>query len=214
MSDLFLHIGSMLKLAGFALSPLLLLPLVTLVLPRIFAPFATRLSGIIDRISMGALTLSIVLAILMVGAQLLVIIGRYLFDWSASWASEIIIYSFAGLFLLAAGSALKTDAHVRVDILRDGMNPNRKAVIDLAGIYLFLFPICIMLLWASISPSFIRSWEQFEGSRETDGLPIYFIFRTLVPLFAALLLTQGVSEALKSALQLRSPGSSPASEAS
>jgi len=203
MGALFVTIGTGLKWLGFGLSPLLVLPLLALALPAIFTAPAKKLSSLIDRISSGALTIAMVLGGLMVLVQLLVIIGRYVFDWSASWANEIITYSFAGLFLLAAASALKADAHVRVDIFREKMSAKQRAGIDLAGIYLFLIPMCLLILWAAISPSFVRSWVQFEGSRESDGLPIYYLFRTLVPLFATLLLAQGLSGALRAALTLR-----------
>lgn len=203
MGELFLTIGTALKWAGFALTPLFALPFAALVLPDRLAPIAKRVASLTDRVSLGALNVAMILAGLMVLAQLLVIIGRYIFDWSASWANEVIIYSFAGMFLLAAASALRSDAHVRVDILRERMGPKQRAVVDLAGLYLFLLPICILILWSAISPSFVRSWAQFEGSRESDGLPIYYIFRTLVPAFAALLMTQGLGNALRAALTIR-----------
>ena len=47
-----------------------------------------------------------------------------------------------------------------------------------------------------------RSWALFEGSRESDGLPLLFLFKTLLPAFAILMITQGLSEALKAALRL------------
>ena len=47
-----------------------------------------------------------------------------------------------------------------------------------------------------------RSWALFEGSRESDGLPLLFLFKTLLPAFAVLMLVQGLSEALKAALRL------------
>ena len=203
MAELFLTIGTGLKWAGFVLSPLFLLPFANLVAPAIFARPSKTLIAALDRISDAAQSVAVWLAGLMVLTQILVIIGRYVFDWSASWATEIIIYSFAGLFLFAASSALKNDAHVRVDIFRENMDPRQKAGIDMAGIYLFLIPICLLVLWSSISPSFIRSWLQFEGSRESDGLPIYFLFRTLVPTFGILLLLQALGEALKASLIIR-----------
>ena len=203
MAELFLTIGTGLKWAGFVLSPLFLLPFAHLVAPTIFARPSKTLIVALDRISGAAQSVAVWLAGLMVITQILVIIGRYIFDWSASWATEIIIYSFAGLFLFAASSALKNDAHVRVDIFRENMSSRQKAGIDMAGIYIFLIPICLLVLWSSISPSFIRSWLQFEGSRESDGLPIYFLFRTLVPTFGILLLLQALGEALKASLIIR-----------
>lgn len=205
MGATFLTIGTGLKWLGFALSPLFLLPLLSLLAPEIFAKLSRTLIKIIDQITEAVKQLALWLAGFMVLTQLLVIIGRYVFDWSASWASELVIYSFAGLFLFAASSALKADAHVRVDILREKMTPRQRAGIDFAGIYFFLIPICILILWASVSPSFVRSWLNLEGSRESDGLPIYFLFRTMVPIFSVLLMAQGLSEALRAAMIIRRP---------
>lgn len=203
MGETFLTLGTVLKGLGFALSPLFLLPFLVLAAPRRLARPASALISLLDQGSRFALGIALWLAGVMVLVQILVIIGRYVFDWSASWASEIVIYSFAGLFLLASASALKADAHVRVDILREKMSPRVMSGVDMAGIYLFLIPICVLILWAAISDSFVRSWLQFEGSRESDGLPIYFLFRTLVPAFAVLVLSQGLAQALRAALILR-----------
>ena len=203
MSEFFLNLGFGLRWLGIGALPLLLLPLLTLALPSKFARLAHGLRAKLDAASSLFLGISMSLAVFMLAVQLLVIIGRYLFDWSATWANDLIIYSFAGMFLLAAGSALKHDAHVRVDILRESMSAKQRAAVDLAGLYLFLFPVCILIVWASISPSFISSWARFEGSTAPDGLPLTYIFITLIPLFGVLLTLQGLSEGLRAALTLR-----------
>ncbi|MEL6663424.1 MAG: TRAP transporter small permease subunit, partial [Pseudomonadota bacterium] len=136
---------------------------------------------------------------LIVVAQLCVVILRYVFGLSFSWLSEIVVYGFAAMFLLASASALRDDDHVRVDILRPQFGVKGRAGVELAGTYLLLFPICMLILWSAISPSFVRSWMNFEASRESDGLPILFLFRTLVPLFAVLVAAQGLSQAIKAA---------------
>ncbi len=209
MGEIFLSLGEGLKWLGLALSPALFLPLLLLALPHKYLNYFKTLPRILEQATSSALSLAMGGALIMLGAQLLVIIGRYIFEWSASWANEIIIYSFAALFLLAAASALKADDHVRVDIFREKMSVKSKAAIDLIGLYLFLFPICLLILWAAISPSFVRSWANLEGSRESDGLPIYFLFRTLIPLFAVLLINQGLVEALRACFRLRGVDTAP-----
>ena len=72
---------------------------------------------------------------------------------------------------------------------------------ELAGAYLFLFPICMRIITTS-EAGLTRSWMLLEGSRESDGLPILFLFKTLVPALAVLLMAQGLSESLKAALRL------------
>lgn len=199
MAELFLSLGTGLKWLGYLSLPLFALPLAQLVAGRSVAPVSSALAGLIDRITGIALGIAVAFAVLMVFAQLAVVIARYVFGLAFSWLSETVIYSFAALFLIAAAGALRDDAHVRVDILRPRFSPRARAAIELAGTYLFLFPICILIFWSAISPSFVRAWAEFQGSRESDGLPILFLFRTLIPIFATLLMAQGLSQAIKAA---------------
>lgn len=200
MAETFLLLGTVLKWIGFALSPLFLLPLLCLVMARPLEGLANGLIGLVDRVASGALGIAMACGVMIVVAQLLVVILRYVFGLSFSWLSEIVIYGFAAMFLLASASALRDDDHVRVDILRPGFGVKGRAGVEMIGIYAFLFPICILIFWSAISPSFVRSWANFEASRESDGLPILFLFRTLIPVFAALVMAQGLSQALKAAL--------------
>ena len=199
--EIFLTLGGALKWLGLALSPLLLLPLIVTIWPDPVERIATWLSARIDAVSGWALGGAIAGAIILVGAQLLVVLLRYAFGLSFTWLNEIVIYAFAAMFMLGSASALRDDAHVRVDILRPRFGARRRNWIELAGIYLFLFPICIRLL-AMTEQGLARSWALFEGSRESDGLPLLFLFKTLLPAFAVLMLVQGLSEALKAALRL------------
>ena len=200
-ADLFLTLGGWLNWLGLLLSPLLLLPLIVAIWPEPVEGLAKWLSRRIDAVSGWALGGAITSAIILVMAQLLVVMLRYAFGMSFTWLNEIVIYAFAAMFMLGAASALRDDAHVRVDILRPRFGPNGRNWIELAGIYLFLFPICIRLL-AMTEQGLARSWALFEGSRESDGLPLLFLFKTLLPVFAVLMLVQGLSEALKAALRL------------
>lgn len=197
----FLHLGTALKWVGITLLPLFLLPLVTLVLPGLVGGLAKRVSGAIDRISGVALGGAIFSAIALVLLQLTVVVLRYTYGMSFTWLNELVIYAFAAMFMLGASSTLRDDGHVRVDILRPRFGAAGRNWIELAGIYFFLFPICIRIL-STGEQGLARSWALFEGSRETDGLPFLYLFKTLLPLFAVLMLGQGLSEALKAALRL------------
>lgn len=179
-------------------------PLIALALPHQLERVSRRVSSMFDRVGKMALWLAIIAAIAIVLGQFAVIIGRYVFSWSASWLNEIVIYSFASMFLLAAASALREDAHVRVDIFRATMPEKAKAIVDLIGTYLLLLPVCwIILSSVSSSSSFANSWANLQGSRESDGLPIFFLFRTLVPVFAILMIVQATANAFKLALVVR-----------
>ena len=197
----FLQLGTVLKWVGIALLPLFVLPLATLVLPGLLEGLARRISAIIDRISGIALGAAMVSAMALVLFQLTVVVLRYTYGISYTWLNELVIYAFAAMFMLGAAATLRDDGHVRVDILRPRFGADGRNWIELAGLYFFLFPICIRILTTG-EQGLARAWALFEGSRESDGLPFLYLFKTLLPLFAVLMLTQGLSEALKAALRL------------
>lgn len=201
--EFFLTLGSILKWAGIAALPLFLVPPAIFIAPKLFAGFGERLYRTIDWISGGLMKLAFAAAMIMVFAQLAVIIGRFVFSWSRTSMSETVIFGFAAMFLLGAAATLRDDGHVRVDILRGKMGPRAKAWIEIIGIYLLLVPMCICIIWASTQGSFVRAWQNFLGSSEDDGLKIWFLFKTLVPAFAAFVAAQGLSEAIKTALTLK-----------
>ena len=200
-TNLLLGLGEIIKWVGIAFSPLLLLPLFLLIMPSLFHKLAARISGAIDRMTGWVLAAAMVAAVALVFFQLTDVLLAYAYGWSRTWLSDLVIYAFATMFMLGAAAALRDDAHVRVDILRPRLGSRGRAWVELAGLYLFLFPICIRLV-ALTEQGLTRSWLLLEGSRESDGLPIVFLFKTLVPAFAILLIIQGLSEAIKAALIL------------
>jgi len=197
----FLQLGTFLKWGGIALLPLFLLPLVALVVPGLVEDFAKRVSAVIDRISGFAFGGAMVSALALVMIQLAVVVLRYTYGISFTWLNELVIYAFAAMFMLGAAATLRDDGHVRVDILRPRFGADGRNWIELFGIYFFLFPICIRILTTG-EQGLARAWALFEGSRESDGLPFLYLFKTLLPAFAVLMLAQGVSEAIKAALRL------------
>ena len=78
----------------------------------------------------------------------------------------------------------------------------RKAIVDLLGALLLLLPFALVLLWLGV-PYAARSWAILERSQETSGLPLVFVLKTLIPLFAVLMALQGVAQAIR-ALRMRS----------
>lgn len=200
-SQVFLLLGTGLKWLGLALLPLFALPLIVLSVPRLLDGVAKHLIALIDRFSGIALGGAMACGLLLVFSQLIVVLLRYAFGLSFTWLNEIVTYAFAAMFMLGAAAALRDGAHVRVDILRPRFGEAGRNWIELAGAYLLLFPICVRILMTS-EAGLARSWMLLEGSRESDGLPILYLFKTLVPVFAVLLMAQGLSESLKAALRL------------
>jgi TRAP-type mannitol/chloroaromatic compound transport system permease small subunit len=141
-------------------------------------------------------------ALFMVVMQVAVVLLRYALGLGSLWLQESILYAHASLFMLAGAWTLKIGGHVRVDIFYADAPPRRKAAVDLAGAVLFLLPFALALGWLSW-PYVTRSWALLERSREASGLPLVFVLKTLIPVFALLIGLQGVAQAIRAALVLR-----------
>ncbi|MEX2327397.1 MAG: TRAP transporter small permease subunit, partial [Pseudomonadales bacterium] len=144
------------------------------------------------------------LTLVMVLLTSIVVTARYLFETGAVVLTESVMYLHGIVFMLGIAYTLKDGGHVRVDILYQRFSDKGRAIIDLAGAVFFLFPVCIFILWSSFD-YVAMSWRMQEGSAEPGGLPGVFVFKTLVPAMALLLMLQGIAEALRAVKQLLFP---------
>lgn len=141
-------------------------------------------------------------ALLIVLVQFVVVVMRYVFGVGSIWLTETIIYGHGTLIMLAAAWTLHVGGHVRVDVFHADFAPRTKAWIELAGAVLLLIPFMLLLAWFSL-PYVARSWATLERSRETSGLPLVFLLKTLIPVFALLMTLQGASQAIRAVHVLR-----------
>ncbi|XKE45684.1 TRAP transporter small permease subunit [Halomonas organivorans] len=141
------------------------------------------------------------LILLMMLIQFLIVVLRYVFSVNSIPMQESVMYMHATVFMLAAGYTLRHDGHVRVDIFYRGMTAKRKALVDLLGTLLLLAPVMIFVILVSLG--YVgKSWRILEGSPESGGIPGVFLLKTLIPLFAGLILLQGLVEAWRNVLVL------------
>jgi TRAP-type mannitol/chloroaromatic compound transport system permease small subunit len=144
------------------------------------------------------------LTIVMVIIMAEIVIERYLLNSGSIRLQESIVFMHAAVFMLVAGYTLEAGGHVRVDIFYSRMRPPSKAVVDIAGTLLLLWPFCLFLLWSSWD-YVATSWAIQESSRETGGLPFPFpsIVKSFIPAVATLLLIQGAVIILDSVAVIR-----------
>ncbi len=133
-------------------------------------------------------------ALYMVLVQFAVVILRYVFSLSFIATVESVIYAHGLLFMLGAGYTLLKDGHVRVDVFYRQRPERTKAWIDFLGAVLFILPVMALILWASFS-FIIHSWQVFEGSEEAGGLPLLFLYKTVIWVFALLVTAQAIAMA-------------------
>ena len=79
---------------------------------------------------------------------------------------------------------------------------HNKAWVDLLGAACFLVPVSLLILFKSW-PYVYASWAILEGSPETSGIPAVFLLKSLIPLFAVMMIVQGISMAASAMLTLR-----------
>lgn len=144
------------------------------------------------------------LTLFMVVVTFIVVVMRYLFDAGLIWLQESVIWMHAVVFMLGAAYTLQQEDHVRVDVFYRGMSAKRRALVDLLGVVVFLFPLCAFLGWKSFD--FVAaSWSLREASRESGGLPypLIPILKTVLVLMPAAVALQGLSLLLRSLNTLR-----------
>jgi len=163
-----------------------------------FADCIDRFTGAVGR-AVAWLTLVIVLV------QFALVVARYALALGSIKLTEAVIYGHATLIMLAAAWTLAAGGHVRVDVFYAHARIQTRALIDLIGSLLLLLPFALVLLWLSW-PYAERSWAILERSQESSGLPLVFVLKTLIPLFAAMMALQGAAQAARAAAMLREGG--------
>jgi TRAP-type mannitol/chloroaromatic compound transport system permease small subunit len=146
------------------------------------------------------------LTLAMVGVGTFNALARYLDKYTGLGLSsnlwiELQWYLFSLVFLLGAAYTLKSDDHVRVDVMYSRLSRRGQAWINILGTVLFLLPFCGVLLWMSI-PFVGNSWAILEGSPDPGGLPRYPI-KTAIPVALVLVMAQGGSLLIRGVATLR-----------
>jgi TRAP-type mannitol/chloroaromatic compound transport system permease small subunit len=136
------------------------------------------------------------LALLMVLVTVTIVVLRYLFGMGAIFLQEGVMYMHGFLFMLGIPFTLRQDGHVRVDIIYSRLSQKHKNWIDAGGHLILLLPVSVFIFVTSL-PYVAASWRVLEGSSEVGGVPAVFLLKTLIPLTAALLFLQGLSEIAK-----------------
>jgi TRAP-type mannitol/chloroaromatic compound transport system permease small subunit len=167
-----------------------------------------KLSQIIDKVTEAIGGLSTWLVMLTIAVGFYNVVARYIgrligLKLSSNAFIELQWYLFSLMFLLGFAYILKHAANVRVDFLYAHWNVKRRALVDFLGTVFFLIPFCILGIWVSLNPVLNAwgylpdgTWGSWELSPDADGLPRAPI-KTMIIVGFALLLAQGISQAIK-----------------
>ena len=153
--------------------------------------------GAIDAVTQYTGYFFTLLVIPLVVANVVEVFMRYVMNAPTSWALDVTTMSFGALFMLGAAYALLKGAHVRTDMLWEKFSDRKKGIIDSVTYVLFFLPSMAILFAISIDDFF---YSLSINEKSTSGIwqPVIWPLRAVIPLTAALLFLQGVSELLKS----------------
>ncbi len=117
--------------------------------------------------------------LLMVLVSFLTVITRNVFNTVWIPVQELAIYCHALALMMGMVYAWHHDKHVRVDVFYQGYSPGKKRRINLLGTWLLLVPMMGFIIW-SCWQYVIDAWIRLEGSGETGGLHLMFVFKSLL----------------------------------
>ena len=120
---------------------------------------------------------------------------RKLFDTSSNAWLELQWVLFGIVFLLCSPWTLKSNEHIRIDIINNMLPQRVRNWIDLIGHAFFLLPLTVVMIVTSV-PFFVRSYEVNEQSMNAGGLPVWPA-KGIILLGFVLLFFQAISELIK-----------------
>jgi TRAP-type mannitol/chloroaromatic compound transport system permease small subunit len=128
---------------------------------------------------------------------------RYVLRTPTAWVYDFSYMMYGTLFMMAGAYAISSSAHVRGDVIYRLFPVRAQAWLDLVLYILFFFPAMIALLYAGYHYAEF-SWRIGERSSSSPGGPPVYHFKTVIPITAALMLVQGVSEVIRCVMAIRS----------
>lgn len=141
------------------------------------------------------------LAVFVVLVCFTVVVQRYVASTTLMWMQELYVWSSGAMFMAVSGYALLRNQHVRVDIFYRPASNRIKAMADLFGTVVFIWPFLAIVAIYSL-PFVQRSWGLKEISPNVDGMPGLFILKTFVLVFVAVVGLQSISMVIRSVLVL------------
>ena len=124
--------------------------------------------------------------------------ARYVFNAPTKWAYDVTYMLYGAQFMLAAAYTLLKGGHIRTDVFYERWSARTRATIDTVSYVLFFFPGMLFILYAGA----VEARQAWAINERAGGWPLY-PFKAVIPVTAALLVLQGLSELVKCARVIR-----------
>jgi len=146
------------------------------------------------------------LALLVVAAELLIVITRFVFSYEQAFMGDLVRFWYAALFLFASAYTLYTDRHVRVDVFYAGFSRQSRSKVNAIGAVvlgmLLCWTILLMGMWSK-SSILIAPLLGFEVSQSGFGMYVKYLMASFLSVFAISMMVQFASALLESAAVYR-----------
>ena len=144
-------------------------------------------------------------ALLIVLAELLIVIARFVFSYEQVFMGDLVRFWYAALFLFASAYTLVEEGHVRVDILYTRFSPRGKAWANCAGSVLFGIPLCWIILTRGLwtKATLINApLINYEVSQSGYGMYVKYLMAGFLLVYALSMMVQFCSSFLSNAAVL------------
>jgi TRAP-type mannitol/chloroaromatic compound transport system permease small subunit len=158
-------------------------------------------TGVIDRFTTRVGQVVCLLVIPLMGTVLAEIAFRLLVGKSLIWTYDMTYMLYGTFFMLGTAYTLAVGGHIRSDFLYLSFPVRVRGLIDSVAYVFFFFPVISALAWYGAENAY-EAWSLGERTISSVWAPILWPFRAVVPVAAALLLIQAVSELIKSLYML------------
>lgn len=151
-----------------------------------------RVIALVDAVSTAAGWLAGWLIVPMTVAVAYEVAARYAFNAPTRWAYDLTYMLYGAQFMLAASYTLLKGGHIRTDVFYERWSAKTRATIDAVSYVFFFFPGTLFILYAGA----VEARQAWMIGERAGRFPMY-AFKTVIPVTAALLMLQGLSELIK-----------------
>lgn len=136
------------------------------------------------------------LTLLIVGAELMIVISRFIFSYEQAFMADLVRFWYGALFLFASAYTLLEEGHVRVDVFYAGFRSKTKGMINAIGTIFLGLTLCWTILIVGMggksavinSPVF-----NFEVTQSGFGMYVKYMMAGFLGVFAISMMIQFIA---------------------
>lgn len=136
------------------------------------------------------------LGLMVVVAELLIVIGRFVFSYEQAFLADLVRFWYAAAFLFASAYTLVQEGHVRVDVLYAGFTARAKGFANIIGCIFFGLTFCWTILvvgLASRQSIIVSPMLAYETTQAGFGMYVKYLMAGFLGVFAVTMMIQFVS---------------------